>query len=600
MRSIEQLSIELKIDEMEYHFTQEISPDTAKPMDCESKWAVLSWLEIEKKLTITYRSLQVLGNIIGIVACFSYFVFFYEYQTQFSEWTDTLPVAVIMSLFLILLGRWLSNVWMKDIIVFVQHKIDHLSIPEIVEQKAKQKILNLPIISAAISMFNWSMAAAIMPFFFTMRLSDMKLLSIELNSFFWVFLGILISGLVTSVMVFFNTELMCRPVWERFFPEGKLIQTKGVFRINLWARILIIFLMVSLFPLTDMAVVSYQKAQMMVTKDPVQVLQSLRALIIFLLVVEFSLVIALSMFMSRSIVAPILNLKTAMRKVKRGDFSAQARVVDNNELGVLAQHFNQMTQGLKERYELLESLAIAKDVQQNLLPDTVPDIDGLDIAGKSLYCDQTGGDYYDFIDAQIAGQQTQIIALGDVSGHGIPSALLMASARAFLRQRLALSGSLDQIVNDVNVQFCRDVGYSGRFMTLFLLAYDLDCHTLKWIRAGHDPALLYHPETDAFIELKQGGGIPLGVDETYTYQENSIDGGSFEQGQILFIGTDGIWESCNPAGDMFGKERVKQIIRTHKAANAKFIMDQLIESLNTFMEHRSYSDDVTLIVIKKQ
>ena len=115
-----------------------------------------------------------------------------------------------------------------------------------------------------------------------------------------------------------------------------------------------------------------------------------------------------------------------------------------------------MTIGLKERYEIMQSLAIAKEVQQNLLPHEVPAIAGLDIAGKSIYCDQTGGDYIDFIDTQIEGERTQIIAIGDVSGHGIPSALLMASARAFLRQRLALPGTLDRIVTDVNIQFCND------------------------------------------------------------------------------------------------------------------------------------------------
>jgi phosphoserine phosphatase RsbU/P len=105
------------------------------------------------------------------------------------------------------------------------------------------------------------------------------------------------------------------------------------------------------------------------------------------------------------------------------------------------------------------------------------------------YCDQTGGDYINFIDTQIEGNRTQIFAIGDVSGH-----VLMASARAFLRQRLALSGTLAQIVTDINVQFCNDVQFTGRFMTLFVCALDLDQYFLKWIRAGHDPAPLYDPE----------------------------------------------------------------------------------------------------------
>jgi phosphoserine phosphatase RsbU/P len=401
-------------------------------------------------------------------------------------------------------------------------------------------------------------------------------------------------------MVFFMTELMCRPVWEQFFPEGEFIHMTSVFRVKLWPRILIIFLMTSLLPLMDMAFVSYQKAEMMLTTDPAEVLRSLMFLIIFLLGIECSLVVLLSMFMSRSIVAPILDLKDAMHKVEKTDFDVRAKVVDNNELGELSHHFNQMTRGLKERYEILQSLAIAKEVQQNFLPNGVPAIDGLDIAGKSTYCDQTGGDYIDFIDTQLEGNRTQIFAIGDVSGHGIPSALLMASARAFLRQRLALSGTLDQIVSDVNVQFCNDVQNTGRFMTLFVCALDLDNYTLKWIRAGHDPALLYDPTVDKFSELEQDGGIPLGVDETYIYQESMIPKNTFKSGQILFIGTDGIWESRNENKEMFGKERIKKVIRDNKDAKAQKIMDNLLDDLDTFMGSCAYSDDVTLIVVKIQ
>jgi sigma-B regulation protein RsbU (phosphoserine phosphatase) len=536
----------------------------------------------------------------GIVVCYSYFAFFFEKQTPQLSWEDYPQVPVLLSIFLIILGRFLSKKWMKEVYNFVKNKIHHISVSELLEQKAKQKILNLPIASAIISLINWGIAALIIPFFFVIQPVGFQISLAEIYNFLWVATGIIISGMVTCVMVFFVTELMCRQVWEKFFPTGELIHIKGVFRVKLWPRILIIFLLASIFPLMDMAFVSYQKAEMMLTADPAEVLRSLMFLIIFLISVEFTLVIVLSIFMSRSVIAPILDLKATMLKVEKADFDARAKVIDNNELGELSQHFNQMTIGLKERYEIMQSLVIAKEVQQNLLPNVVPAINGLDIAGKSVYCDQTGGDYIDFIDTQIEGHRTQIFAIGDVSGHGIPSALLMSSARAFLRQRLALSGTLDQIITDVNVQFCNDVQATGRFMTLFVCALDLDKYTLKWIRAGHDPALLYDPTTDKFAELEQGGGIPLGIDETYIYQESTIPRNTFRSGQILFIGTDGIWESRNDNREMFGKERVKKVIRDNKNAKAQKIMDNLLDDLDTFMGSCSYSDDVTLIVVKIQ
>ncbi|MCP4671125.1 MAG: PP2C family protein-serine/threonine phosphatase [Desulfobacula sp.] len=567
-------------------------------MNYRHKNKVLSWLEVEKKITSSYRGTQVFANAVGIVVCYSYFAFFFEKQTPHLSWADYPQVPVLLSVLLVILGRFLSKKWLKEVYNFVENKIHHISIPELLEQKAKQKILNLPIASAIISLINWGIAALVIPFFFLIHPFGFQISLAEIYIFLWVATGIIISGMVTCVMVFFVTELICRQVWEKFFPAGELIHIKGVFRVKLWPRILIIFLMTSIFPLMDMAFVSYQKAEMMLTADPAEVLRSLMFLIIFLMGVECTLVIVLSMFMSRSIVAPILDLKAAMLKVEKADFDARAKVIDNNELGELSQHFNQMTIGLKERYEIMQSLAIAKEVQQNLLPHEVPAIDGLDIAGKSVYCDQTGGDYIDFIDTQIEGNQTQIFAIGDVSGHGIPSALLMSSARAFLRQRLALSGTLDQIITDVNVQFCNDVQATGRFMTLFVCALDLEKYTLKWIRAGHDPALLYDPTTDKFAELEQGGGIPLGIDETYIYQESTIPKNTFRSGQILFIGTDGIWESRNENKEMFGKERVKKVIRDNKDANAQKIMDNLFDDLDTFMGSCSYFDDVTLIVVK--
>jgi sigma-B regulation protein RsbU (phosphoserine phosphatase) len=573
---------------------------TTNIMNYRHKNKILSWREVEKKITTSYRGVQILANSVGIIVCYSYFAFFFEKQTPYPSWTDSLQVPVSLSIFLIILGRFVSKKWMKEIFCFVNNRIDHIPVSDILEQKAKQKILNLPIASAIISLINWGIAALIIPFFFVILPVYFQISLVDIYNFLWVATGIVISGMVTSLMVFFMTELMCRPVWEQFFPEGEFIHMTGVFRVKLWPRILIIFLMTSLLPLMDMAFVSYQKAEMMLTANPVEVLRSLMFLIIFLMSIECFLVIVLSMFMSRSIVAPILDLKNAMHKVEKADFNARVKVIDNNELGELSHHFNQMTRGLKERYEILQSLAIAKEVQQNFLPRGVPVIDGLDIAGKSIYCDQTGGDYIDFIETQIEGNRTQIIAIGDVSGHGIPSALLMASARAFLRQRLALSGTLDQVVSDVNVQFCNDVQNTGRFMTLFVCALDLDNYTLKWIRAGHDPALLYDPTVDKFSELEQDGGIPLGVDETYIYQESMIPKNTFKSGQILFIGTDGIWESRNENKEMFGKERIKKVIRDNKDAKAQKIMDNLLDDLDTFMGSCAYSDDVTLIVVKIQ
>jgi sigma-B regulation protein RsbU (phosphoserine phosphatase) len=183
-------------------------------------------------------------------------------------------------------------------------------------------------------------------------------------------------------------------------------------------------------------------------------------------------------------------------KVRDGDFHQKVKVVSNDELGDLGDGINEMTVGLIERDQIRQSLYLAKEVQQALLPRSVPDIKGLDIASASVYCDETGGDYYDFFVPEEPDAGRISIVVGDVSGHGISSALLMTTARAFFRQRSALPGRISAVVSDVNRLLAHDVADSGGFMTVFLLSIDRLNRRLSWVRAGHDPALLYDPDRE--------------------------------------------------------------------------------------------------------
>ncbi|MGA9234786.1 MAG: PP2C family protein-serine/threonine phosphatase, partial [Desulfobacterales bacterium] len=175
------------------------------------------------------------------------------------------------------------------------------------------------------------------------------------------------------------------------------------------------------------------------------------------------------------------------------------------------------------------------------------------------------------------------------------AALLMTTARAFLRARTFQPGSLAQVVTDVNRHLTADLYETGRFMTLFYLTIDPKAGRLGWVRAGHDPAILFDPATGHFQELR-GEGIALGVDRSWCYEEHQKSG--LTGGQIIFIGTDGIWESRAPRGDMFGKQRVYELIRTHAAASAADIADRVIEDLDRFRENPEPEDDITLVVIK--
>jgi sigma-B regulation protein RsbU (phosphoserine phosphatase) len=170
----------------------------------------------------------------------------------------------------------------------------------------------------------------------------------------------------------------------------------------------------------------------------------------------------------------------------------------------------------------------------------------------------------------------------------------MTTARALLRQRTSRSGELDQVVADVNLQLTRDVEESGRFMTLFICEIDRDNQIIHWVNAGHDPAMIYDRESGKFEELT-GHALPLGVSETAAYQK-------FEKkivpGQIVMVGTDGIWEAQNPTGEMFGKERFMAIIRENADQPAKDITQAVIKQVNRFCHPLEKADDVTLVVAK--
>ena len=249
----------------------------------------------------------------------------------------------------------------------------------------------------------------------------------------------------------------------------------------------------------------------------------------------------------------------------------------------------------KERDRLRHSLQLARDVQQILLPKDNPRISGLDVAGKSIYCDETGGDYFDFIEFKETDHEKLGVVVGDVAGHGVSSALLMATVRSALRQRIASPGSISLVMADVNKQLVGDFAESGQFVTLFYLVIDPSRKVIEWVRAGHDPAIYYNPAADLFIEL-DGFGMALGVEKDSQYEENRQN--DFSRGGIIVLGTDGIWETRNEKGQMFGRTALCDVIRKHSAAGAGDIMEASFEEIENFSTAGKPEDDVTLVVIK--
>ena len=306
------------------------------------------------------------------------------------------------------------------------------------------------------------------------------------------------------------------------------------------------------------------------------------------------LAISGAMVISHYFTGHIHQMVWAVKRLAKGDFSVHMDFKINDERGDLIKAFNEMVPRLRENVRLKKAMELAHEVQQNLLPTEVPNVSGLDIAGAIVYSDETGGDYYDYLEFDESNDHKITVVVGDVSGHGIPSALLMTTARALFRQRSSMSGSITNIVSDVNKLLTRDVGQSGRFMTLFYMDIDTREKHVKWLRAGHDPALVLDIRTGEFSDLG-GQGMFLGGVEDYDYQEYKQD---IYSGQIIAVGTDGIWEARNQQGDMFGKEAFKQVIAQNAHEPARVIMDRVFTAVDEFRKPVHQEDDITLVIIK--
>jgi len=290
----------------------------------------------------------------------------------------------------------------------------------------------------------------------------------------------------------------------------------------------------------------------------------------------------------------IREVSEAADNLAQGNFAKPLPVKSRDEVGELTHSFNMMTSQLQKGLYLEKAMDIAREVQQNLLPQRGYFSPELQISGVSLFCNETGGDYYDIIDIN-KEENSRGVLVGDVVGHGIGSALLMATIRASLRSRVRQPGSCAQIIGDVNEQLCEDTESSGSFASLFFMAINMRRNQVSWVRAGHDPAIVYTPETGEFTELK-GDGLVLGIDKEWEYQEYTLPIGQKEQ--LILIVSDGVWEAENLEGERFGKDRVQKVLAQKCHLTPDDIVKFITDEITTFCGGAEAKDDMTLVVSK--
>jgi sigma-B regulation protein RsbU (phosphoserine phosphatase) len=320
----------------------------------------------------------------------------------------------------------------------------------------------------------------------------------------------------------------------------------------------------------------------------------LHALAIILVTVALAAVV-LARRIAKHISLPLGQLADSAHRLAEGDFTSRVHIQTRDELEHLGEVFNSIGPRLAEHRDLKRSIEVAREIQQHLLPLHQPCYDTVELYGMAHYCDATGGDYIDFIPLDDEAGSIGI-ACGDITGHGVGAALLMASARAILRSHAGqYIHDLPTLFAEINRHLIRDTG-DERFLTLLYAVLEPATRTLTMASGGHESLMWYHKKTGMVEEIESTGPL-LGVIDGITHTA----AGPFvlASGDVMLISSDGLREAACPSGEQFGVERTIDALATASTQpTAEAIHDHILKTLRSFCHEAPFIDDVALIVLK--
>jgi sigma-B regulation protein RsbU (phosphoserine phosphatase) len=318
----------------------------------------------------------------------------------------------------------------------------------------------------------------------------------------------------------------------------------------------------------------------------------------FFLLIEIAALIT-GIVMTRRITKAISDLYQATQYVKAGDWTHRVRIDRRDQLGVLGESFNDMTGSIsglleesKKRQRLENELSIASEVQNQLFPQTIPSVQGVELEAINKAARTVSGDYYDFI--QLSPTHLAI-ALADISGKGISAALLMASLQAALRSQLLSPGSekmsTAELVARLNMHMVRNTA-DDRFATFFIAVYDSATRTLRYTNAGHLPGFLIANGSSKHLDK---GGIVLGVMEDYVYEEGLV---TVPPNALLVEYSDGLVEPENVYGEEFGIRRLQEAAIRVQGSGPMVVGQQLMMAAEEWAGTPEQADDMTVVVAR--
>src|SRR5579871_4952565 len=332
--------------------------------------------------------------------------------------------------------------------------------------------------------------------------------------------------------------------------------------------------------------------------------------ILFLIVELVALVIGVSL--TRTITRAVHSLYEGTQLVMHGDFAHRIQVVGRDQLAELGTSFNSMTENVqrllavaKEKERLQAEIAIAREVQEQLYPKAAPAVKSLCIAGFCEPARMVSGDYYDF---QRVRENQVAIAIGDVAGKGISAALLMATIQAAMRIELRSAVELAapshqpangfrlstaRVVSDLNQQLYATTS-PEKFATFYFSLYDESSGTLSYTNAGHLPPLLIR---NGRAERLDVNGIVVGAFPFARYEQSQIQ---LEAGDLLVCYTDGITEPENEYGEMFGEDRLIDLVCKNADCDEKKIIELVMDAVHQWTRSPELQDDMTVLLARKQ
>lgn len=329
-------------------------------------------------------------------------------------------------------------------------------------------------------------------------------------------------------------------------------------------------------------------------------IQATQIRILMLAVFGVGLGILLAIIFGSSVTKPLHQLKKGAEILATGDLSHRVTVKTKDEVFELAQTFNKMAAELQESMKAIiykervgKELELAKQIQQRILPKVVPEVDGLDICAGIIPAEEIGGDCYDFL---MPTKSEMLFYLGDVTGHGVPSGIVVSIANA-LFYAMAGSDNLDVILSKVN-EVLKAKTTPNMFITLVLMRWMIEQQKFSYVSAGHEKIVHYKAAEDK-VELLPSGGLALGMvkDVSKLLQVRDVELG---KGDVLFIYSDGIPEAWRNEKEIYGMERLQKMVCEYaKFEDALSIRNALLADVYLFRQGYKQMDDMTCIVVKK-